>query len=64
MASVGDSVSTDERKGDGGRELQEDAGKTKKQKHSYNYKQTCEKDYPFICRSHKEVNTLNVIHAE
>ena len=50
MASVGESVSTNKRKGDGQRELQEEEGKSKKKMYSCKYKQ----DYPFIYRSHKE----------
>ena len=35
MASVGESVSTNKRKGDGQRELQEEAGKSEKKKHTF-----------------------------
>ena len=40
------------RKGNGQQELQEEAGKSLK-KYSCKHKQTWEKDFPFICKSHK-----------
>ena len=53
MASVEESVSSDKRKGNGQRGLQEEAGKSKKKMYSCKYKQTWEKNYLFICKSHK-----------
>ena len=52
MATVGESSSTNKRKRNGLRKLPEEEGKSEK-KYNCKYHQTWEKDYPFMCRSHK-----------
>ena len=53
MASVGESACTNKCKTDGQRELQEEAGKSKKKKYSCKYEQSWEKDHPFKCKNLK-----------
>ena len=68
MASVGESVSTNKRKGDGQRKLQEEAGKSKEKKYSCKYQArllyTASKINLSYIEAINRMNTLNVILAE
>ena len=65
MASVGESVSSDKRKGNGQRELQEEAGKSKKKRCvAVSTSKLGRKIIFSYVKAIKGMNTLNVILAE
>ena len=63
MMSVGESVSTDKRKGDGQRELQEEAGKSFKKCVAVSASKLGRKIIFSYVKAIKGINTLNVILA-
>ena len=64
MASVGESVKTNKRKGDGQRELQEEASKSKKKNIAASTSKLGRKIILLYVEAIKGMNTLNVILAD